>query len=288
MSGRDDRGWLLIVVAAVALLVGVLVGRQTGAEDRATAADLPGSSATVSLGVVHQSIEGPVPGADFELPVHNSTQRPVDATIVGLGGFPSPLSSFTTRAIAPGAWTVVPFSVAPDCDLGRAGPVSSVRLRLGGQGGRREASLPLPDQGSALVAYVNALCATGPQTSPSKLAGDWIVEEVYGTNTYLAGTRLMRFGRDGSFAADSSGGLDSRQVEVRGDYRLKDGLLRIHVVGGYGCKAGANATWRATVDHDDHTLMSMVWIRGTCPVGASGDVWVARQILRPAGVARQP
>jgi hypothetical protein len=232
-------------------------------------------------------LEGPVAGADFELPVYNSTNAHVDVTLLALEGASSSLSSDTKRDISPGEWTVLPFSVSPNCDRVGRRPIPSVKLRLRTAVDRSETSLPLPEQGKVLLDYQTAICAVGPTIGPRQLLGVWILQDVYGPDTYLSGLHLMRFSRDGSFAADPEGGVDSRDVAVRGHYRLRNELLTIEMDRGYACAAGTHVTWRLALDDNDHQLMSMVWINGNCPDGAPGDLWVARRVLRPAGIPKE-
>ena len=275
---------MIAVVAVLGLLVGALVGGRTDIVHRAVASADLSSGPPVALGPIRVLLEGPVAGADFELPVYNSTNRHVDVTLLALEGASSSLRSQTRRDIAPGVWTVLPFSVSPNCDRRGRRPVSSVRLRLRTAGDRSETSLPLPEQGRVLLDYQSAICAVGPTIEPSQLVGVWILQDVYGPDTYLAGAYLMRFSRDGSFAADPEGGLYSGAVAVRGRYRLRNELLTIEMKGGYTCEDSTHVTWRLALDDNDSQLMSMVWINGNCPDGALGDVWVARRVLRPAGL----
>jgi hypothetical protein len=242
----------------------------------------------VAVGPIRVVLEGPADGADFELPVFNSLNTRVDATLLALEGGGSPLRSETTGRIAPGTWAEIPFSISPNCDSRGRRPVPLVKLGLRTSDDRVEQSLPLPEEGKVLLDYHEAFCASGPTIRPSQLHGVWMVEDVYGPDTYLAGVHLMRFGRDGSFVADPEGGLDTDDVGVRGRYRLVNELLDIDVEGGYGCDSPAHVTWRVSLNENDNQLMSMVWIRGDCPDGAPGDVWVVRRVLQAAGVPKEP
>ena len=107
------------------------------------------------------------------------------------------------------------------------------------------------------------------------------MEKVYGPDTWLVGTRQIRFDRDGSFAADRAGGLSSGDVGARGRYRLEGELLTVGVRRNDGCEAPSTATWRVTVRHDQ---MSMVWVHGVCPTGERGDAWVLRRVLHAGGL----
>jgi hypothetical protein len=285
MSGRVARSAGIGLV--LGLIVGVLIGERSGVLGWVSATDSPSVEA-VAAGPVRQVLEGPVAGADFELPVFNSGRTELDATLLDLEGLTSPLRSSTTRHIAPGEWAAVPFSVTPDCDRQGSRPVPTARLRLRSPDQRSDTSVPLPDQGKVLLDYVKAICASGPTIRPSQLLGVWVVEDVYGSDTYLAGVEVLRFNRDGSFSADATGGLNSTRVAMSGHYQLPNELLTIDVDGGYGCASGTHGTWLVTLDHDDNQLMSMVWLRGSCPDGAPGDVWVARRVLHPAGVLKGP
>jgi hypothetical protein len=238
----------------------------------------------VSLGPVRAALEGPVGGADLELPVYNATKSDVDATLIALEGATSVLQSGDTRVLTPGQWTVLPFKVSPNCDTRGRRLVRSARLRLRTSGDESERSLPLPEQGKVLLDYQDAICAAGPTILPRQLSGVWILQDVYGPDTYLAGQHLMRFGPDGSFSADPEGGLYSSAVAVWGRYRLRNELLTIEMKGGYACEDGMHVTWRLALNENDSQLMSMVWMNGDCPPGAAGDVWVARRVLRPVNL----
>jgi hypothetical protein len=281
-----SRGGVLIAAVGlvIGLVAGFVIGGRTDLLNKPTASNDVSAGAPVSLGPVRVVLEGPVAGADFELPVYNSTKSDVDATLVALEGATSVLRNGATRDIAPGEWTVLPFSVTPNCDTRGRRLVSSVRLRLRTSADDSERSLPLPEQGKVLLDYHDAICAAGPTILPRQLLGVWILQDVYGPDTYLAGLHLMRFGPDGSFAADPEGGLYSSAVGVRGRYRLRNELLTIEMKGGYACEDGTHVTWRLALDDNDSQLMSMVWINGNCPDGAMGDVWVARRVLRPTGL----
>jgi hypothetical protein len=103
------------------------------------------------------------------------------------------------------------------------------------------------------------------------------VEKVYGPDTWLVGTRQIRFDRDGSFVTNREDGLSSDDVGARGRYRLEGELMTVGVFRNDGCAAPSTATWRVTVRNDK---MSMVWIHGVCPGGDRGDAWVLRRVLQ--------
>ncbi len=128
--------------------------------------------------------------------------------------------------------------------------------------------------------YHRAVCASADPIPSSELVGVWTVEKVYGPDTWLVGTRQIRFERDGTFVTDRRGGLSSDRVGARGRYRLEGELLTVGVFRNDGCQAPSTATWRVTVRNDQ---MSMVWIHGVCPGGEPGDAWVLRRTLQGAG-----
>jgi len=157
----------------------------------------------------------------------------------------------------------IPFSVAANCDVLFPGPMTSVRLRVQTREGASVPDVALPGRGSALRDYHRAVCASAEPVPASKLVGVWIVEKVYGPDTWLVGTRQLEFERDGSFAADRETGF-SGDVPARGRYRLEGELLTVGVLRNDGCMAPSTATWRVTVRDDQ---MSMVWVHGVCPGG---------------------
>ena len=63
------------------------------------------------------------------------------------------------------------------------------------------------------------------------------MEKVYGPDTWLVGTRQIRFERDGSFVVDRRGGLSADGVGARGRYRLEGELLTVGVYRSGGCQA---------------------------------------------------
>ena len=83
--------------------------------------------------------------------------------------------------------------------------MTSVRLRVQAADGSSVVAPPLPGRGSAVRGYHRAVCASADPVPESELVGVWIVEKVYGPDTWLVGTRQLRFDRDGSFVADSRG-----------------------------------------------------------------------------------
>ena len=279
-----SRLWLLVAAGTMAgLAAGLVVGAITGIPGRAE--DKPLSRVPVTAGVVTEVLGSSADGWDFELPVFNASASPVDASLVTFGGANWTVTSDRAEDIAAWTWGKIPFSVAANCDVLAPGPMTSVRLRVQTREGASVADIALPGRGSALRDYHRAVCASAEPVTASKLVGVWIVEKVYGPDTWLVGTHLMRFDRDGSFAADREGGLYSDDVGVRGKYRLEGELLTIDVTGGHGCVAPVVATWRVTVRSDQ---MSMVWVRGVCPSGEPGDAWVVRRVLDPGRVPGSP
>ena len=138
----------------------------------------------------------------------------------------------------------------------------------------------------ALRDYHQAVCASSDMVSPRDLVGFWIVEKVYGSDAWVDETHLMRFERDGAFAADDEEKLYTDEVEVWGRYRLEGELLTIDVTGAVtGCVAPSTATWRVTVRD---AQMSMMWVRGVCPSGEPDDVWVVRRVLDAGELPESP
>jgi hypothetical protein len=256
----------------VGVVVGALVGVSTDLTGRAEGKSSPRSP--VAAGVVTEALVGSPEGWDFELPVFNASSAPVDVELVSLEGANFALTSGVEPNLAPGTWGAVPFSVVANCDVVGAGPMTSVRLRVQAQDGSTVAASPLPGSGSAVRAYHRAVCASADPVPTSELVGVWTVEKVYGPDTWLVGTRQIRFDRDGSFVTTRREGLSSDDVAARGRYRLEGELLTVGVFRNDGCAAPSTATWRVTVRNDQ---MSMVWIHGVCPGGDRGDAWILRR-----------
>ena len=282
---RSRLGLLVGAAVVVSLLVGLAVGLLVGASTVSTsrAEGKPAPKAPVAAGVVTEAVDGSTGGWNFELPVFNATTGPVDVSLVSLEGAKFALTSGEQANLAPGTWGAVPFSVVANCDVASPGALTSARLRVRTQDGSTVAAPPLPGRGSAVRGYHRAVCASADPIPSSALVGVWTVEKVYGPDTWLVGTRQIRFERDGSFVVDRRGGLSSDGVGERGRYRLEGELLTVGVYRSDGCQAPSTATWRVTVRNDQ---MSMVWIHGVCPGGNPGDAWVLRRTLQDAGTAK--
>jgi hypothetical protein len=223
---------------------------------------------------------------DFQLPVFNATTVPVDARLVAFEDSTLTVRSGTAENLAGGTWGQIPFSVAANCDTPAPGAMVSVRLRLQTGDGSSVAALPLPGRGMALRDYHSTMCASAEQVPARDLVGVWLVNRVYGSDSWLDMNLLLRFDRDGSFFADDEGELYTDEVEVRGRYRLEGELLTIDVTAaGLGCPAPSTATWRVTVRD---AQMSMVWVRGVCPGGEAGDARVLRRVGDPGRVPGSP
>ncbi len=231
----------------------------------------------MAAGPVSAALESSADGWDFELPVYNAAATSVDVTLQSFEGANFALSSAAAEHLPARAWGTIPFSVVANCDALGPGSMASVRLRVQARGGRFVAAPPLPGRGSAVRGYHRAVCASAAPVPASELAGVWVVEKVYGPNTWLVGTRQIRFDRDGSFVTDRGGGLSSGDAGARGRYRLDGELLTVGVWRNDGCAAPSTATWRVTVRND---RMSMVWVNGVCPSGQAGDAWVLRRTLQ--------
>jgi hypothetical protein len=196
------------------------------------------------------------------------------------------VTSGTAENLAGGTWGNIQFSVAANCDTLAPGSMVSVRLRMQTRDGSSVTALPLPGRGMALRDYHSAMCANADSAPARELVGAWLVEKVYGTDDWLDMNLLLRFDRDGSFFADDEGELYTDEVEVRGRYRLEGELLTINVTGaGLGCVAPSTATWRVTVRD---AQMSMVWVRGVCPSGETGDARVLRRVQSASSMPKPP
>jgi hypothetical protein len=284
----DRRVWVPVAVVAavglvVGLVVGVLVGGRTDLVSQG-AAKAGTSAPSVSVGAIQQYPLRASTGWDFELPVHNPTNAPLQADLLSFAGYVTPFKADTTSRLEPHAWGIIRFSATPSCDVAPPTSVSSVRLRISGTSSRSEVTRALPDSGRALVEHDAAMCGVGSPVHPGDLAGVWLVERAYGPDMYLAGSYLMRFTRGGSFEADADGRLFSGDPAVRSTYRIRDELLEITTRNSSGCGSGTLATWRASYDAAGRLVM--VYVNGDCPEGDQGDVWVARRVLHDEGLPR--
>jgi hypothetical protein len=282
ISGRGDRAWFPIVAAATVglafgLVVGALVTDRSGILERVRPQKRDTVATSISVGAINQAHDSVTTGWDFELPVLNSTQEAIDADLVAIEGVPTSLTSAKAEQIAPGAWGLIRFSAPANCDAPTSSSVSSVTLRVSAPGSRSSPTIPLPGVGSVLLDYDRAFCASPTPISAGELAGVWILEQAYGPDADLVGVHLMRFTRGGAYVADPEGRLLSDDSAIRGRYRLRGELLETSVEGGTGCSAGPGTTWRVTLDASDR--LSMVWIRGDCPEGEQGTMWVSRRVL---------
>jgi hypothetical protein len=270
--------------ALVGLVVGLLVGTGTGLPVQVE--DEPSSRTPLAVGTVSEVFVESGTQWEFKLPVFNATAAPVDARLVAFDDSTWTVSSGTAEDVGAGAWGEVPFSVAANCDALAPGPMKSVRLRLQTRDGSSFAELPLPGRGLPLRDYHEAVCASADPVPARELVGVWIVETVYGSDSWLGMNLLARFDRDGSFFADDEGELYTDEVEVWGRYRLEGELLTLDVTDAvFGCVAPSTATWRVTVRD---AQMWMVWVRGSCPGEEPGAAWVLRRITHAGGMPTPP
>lgn len=219
----------------------------------------------------------------FEVPVHNGSSAPVRARLAALDGIVDTVRPERRTVIAPGTWAGVAFTLAVNCDSPASEPIGHLRLALEGEGVRDEARLPLPGEGQVLLDYHRDLCRDGAPSDAGDLQGVWILDRAYGEDLQgFLGLMLWRFGRDGSFRADPEGGLLTDDTALRGTYSVAGDLLTIDVQGGYGCGAAGEVVWRLDVRGDDR--MTLGWVRGACPDGQEGDVWVLRRVLLDRGL----
>ena len=291
LSVSGDRSWKVLgAVAAAGLALGLTLGLVLGLVVARGPGFLSGGASrgahpglhSVTLGTIVQAHDSAMTGWDFELPVRNASDRPVDAALAAFEGVSSPFSSQPARQIAPGAWRVIKFSAPANCDDPLSDAIRSIKLHLRDDGGSADVTLPLPGEGRALADYDDAVCGSGVSVLPGQLVGIWILERAYGPNMDLAGSLLLRFSRDGAFSADPQGELLSPDSAIRGNYRLRGQVLRIDVQNSFGCGARAKQNWRLTRDALER--LSMVWTSGDCPEGQEGNVWVLRRVLRDQGL----
>jgi hypothetical protein len=270
---------LLVLVAAVALVVGAGLGWWWERDSEGSSPTRAGAGAPgllVAAGAIAQqpSVRA---GWEFVLPVYNASAAPVDVALQQLTGLTSPFRSEGRVHVPSGSWRQLPFSVPVSCDTPTPGTVPSVRLRVTGDHRTGVVSAPLQGAGQVLVDYVLAVCGAGHPVGPRDLAdATWLVERAYGPQRYVAGTQVMRFGRDGSLLLLPAGRFLEGSGVVRGDYRVRGEDMVITTRNGAGCGAGARATWRATIDAGER--LRMVYLGGDCPEGQQGNVWVARRL----------
>lgn len=278
---------LLAAVASLALVVGLGVGVWAGRDsdllpDRSAGRDK--GTPQVAAGAIDQAQQSALTGWDFAVPVFNDSDAPVDVSLTELTGLVAPFRSEPAVRLAPSSWGNVRFSVPSNCDTAVPGLIPYVRLRVTTGGDAAVVSVPLQAEGRVLVDYLRSVCGVGEPVQPGDLAGAWIVERAYGPKRYIAGSQLMRFTRDGAFVADLDGRLLGTDSAVRGRYRLRGEVMVITTKNAFGCGAGANATWRTTLDTDGR--LTMVYLGGDCPEGEQGNVWVSRRVLLDDGLPR--
>ena len=275
----------VLVVAAVA--VAAVLGSVGGVvlEDRrdlvTTLQDE--TAAPVTIGAVTDALEQPPEGWDFEVPVFNASQLPLRARIASLEGIVDTVTPEPATSISPGSWGVLGFSVAVNCDASATGLVQHARVSVRGDDSDGEVRLALPGEGKVLVEYHRDLCRPGTAVSRERLAGVWMLDRGYGEDlTGFLGLMMWRFGRDGSFVADPEGGLFTNDTAIHGTYRIQGDLLTIDSDGGYACGPESNVIWRVSLDANDRMILG--WLRGDCPGGELGDLWVMRRVLLDAGL----
>jgi hypothetical protein len=269
------------VVAAGALVAGTILGLWVGRGPGPLAPDHPAAPAgptRVAAGAIEQE-QSVRAGWEFVLPVLNASDSPVRVELRGLTDLLAPVRREAGVRVAPGSWGRIRFSVPASCDTPTPGLIPSVGLRVEAAGGRAVAvTAPLQGAGGVLVDYLRALCGAGRPARPHDLPGTWIVDRAYGPERYVAGRQLIRFTRDGTFAADPDGLPADQGSGLRGGYRLRGEVMVISTENSAGCGAGSRATWRATVDAEDR--LTMVYLGGDCPEGQQGNVWVSHRITR--------
>ena len=283
-TSRPSSPLLLVGVVAVSLVAGYFLGG--GQTDLLKRRDPTGGASLVRpvvAGAIERVGDGVRTGSEFALPVFNTGANEVEATIVSVDGLAARLST-TTTPIAPGTWELVPFAAPADCNDTILEYFIAVRLRIDSESAEAyEGDVALPDKGAtALLEYHNAVCPPLVSVQPNELAGVWLVEKIYGSDTDLEDALLVRFDPGGTFVADHEGGLFSGRQDVWGTYRLEEALLTTEVEGGVACSPGEGATWRAATYHDNR--LSLAWVRGTCPNDGHGDLWILRRLLLDAGL----
>ncbi len=293
--GSEERGpsprRKLIAAAAAGLLIGVPLGVVVGQHDRLPAPFLgareqPSPTTEVVPGPVEKTFARGDHGPQFGVQVFNDGEQTVTVTGLAFADLRSEVVDVREAQLTPGSWGQVAFSAPPDCSAGAPTTLSSVSVTLRTSAGHAVRTLALPGGGETLLDYHAALCSPNARPSADALVGVWALEEAFPSDE-LEGLLLMRFGRDGTFAADPEGVmLLDEERGVEGRYRFHRGRLVISVVSGYGCTPGDRSVWRPVVlevggnSTSGHTpLMALSWVGGECPDDGRGMVWLMRRII---------
>jgi hypothetical protein len=220
--------------------------------------------------------------------VFNASEEEIQVRKVELVGLGSPVPMTYTPDIPPDSWRVLGLRVPPDCSTPAPNDIPAIRLRVQRPSGTNDIDVRLPYHGAApLLDYHQAVCTRSAAVDRRDLAGVWVLQTAYGSESALEGSLLMRFTADGTYVWDFEGGLFSGPPAVWGTYQLQGGgrLLVFTPAGGLACGPRDISTWRTAVDDEDDVL-TMVWRRGICPDG--DGVWIARRVLRDRGLPTAP
>ena len=266
--------------AAVLALAAVAVAFALGLQSRGV------SVAGVSLGVepprlaagTLRSVASSGGAAAFALPVHNSAPDAVDVAVAAVPG--AVLRRTPSTRVPAGAWAEVPVSLRADCTAGGA-PPEAVTLAVGGGASPGRVEVGLAEEARAVADLRSASCESGRAFTPARLAGVWLVEQVFGRWTGLTGRHVVSFGRDGSMVADPEGVRFTSHRGVLGRYVLRGDRLVSVAQGfvGYACLPGARAAWRAEQLPDGRAVLTFLGGRN-CP-DQPGEQWVLRRLARP-------
>jgi hypothetical protein len=282
-SGRDEPAWWeryrVVVLAAVCLLAGGLVGLRLDSPDPAPARGVlaaTGPAVDLQAGVLEQ-VERCTHRC-LRLPVFNGGRRPVRVRAVAFADWRVRMDT-DPALVPPGSWANVRLGLVADCRDPRPSFSGDVQVQASAGGRLRLLNLALPHPVDVVQEEYDRHCPVGATATPQSLRGVWVLERSTGYWADLAGSLLMRFAADGSFAWDSTGHLLDLARSPDGRYQVDGRRITLMVDTLSTCPAGGHLTWRATLTAPDR--LNLVFLRGG-PRGcvARGDeIWLARRLL---------
>lgn len=268
---------LLLIVAAGCLAAGLLVGATTDIPRRlGLSPEL--SRQPVAVGAIREDpIPAEVDGPRFMLPVFNSTDEEIEASIKDIAGW-IPREVEPAVGIPVGEWRTLSFFPPAGCGRIPDGQITEVRLLVAGSSGRDEWPLQLPEPAQDLGNYYLAACAEESTVRADDLTGVWLVDEVFGIRTNLERTMLIRFNHDGTYSGDAEGNLFSTaQLPVDGTFVVSDARLTLSNTLGWACEPPKSSTARISRLPLDGRL-ALAFLEGNCPHEPNG-VWLIRRLL---------
>jgi hypothetical protein len=261
-------------VAGVCLVLGAVLALRLD-DEVATRRAAASSAVLLQAGSLEDVI--PCRRRCLRLPLFNGGHRPVEVTAIGFDGWRI-RADVRTKVLQPGTWGNVRFGVR-DCSTPAPPGNRSVQVQTQVAGVPHMRTLQMP-RATRLVREEHArTCPVGRPVLPRELRGVWLLESSHGLWHSLAGTLLMRYGDDGSFAWDSEGHLLDHARAADGRYQLEGRMLTVMVDNQNACHTGDVFRWRATMTAPDELhLQSVRDTRSAC-CGPDDEVWVVRRIL---------